>query len=33
VFRDHVCRAESGAEFRAVVERFFPAEGPAASAA
>jgi tRNA-dihydrouridine synthase B len=34
VFRDHICRTESGAQFRAVVERFFPEEpAPAASAA
>jgi tRNA-dihydrouridine synthase B len=28
-FRDAIARAEDGGEFRAIVERFFPADGPA----
>jgi tRNA-dihydrouridine synthase len=28
VFRDHITRAETTAEFREVVERFFPEEAP-----
>lgn len=33
VFRDHITRAETPAEFREVVERFFPVDGPTAAPA